>query len=219
LLYHHVDASAEDHRYYVAPEQFEQEMKAFRDWGYTTITVKSLVQAITEGRELPPHPMLITFDDGHRDIYTNAFPIMQKYGFKGVLYVVGNYLGAEGFMDRTEILEMYQAGWDVGSHGMKHIDVTKLFGDDLLIEVEGSRQKLENTLGIEILTFAYPFGAKDKTSVDYVQAAGYIAAMGAEGYRDSQGNWNLFDLQRVEIQGTESIESLTRFLTWKGNDE
>src|SRR5215208_3396144 len=81
LLYHHVATSDTDHRYYVSPEQFEQEIKALSDWGYSTITVRMLVQAISSGCELPPHPIMITFDDGHLDIYANAFPIMQKYGF------------------------------------------------------------------------------------------------------------------------------------------
>jgi peptidoglycan/xylan/chitin deacetylase (PgdA/CDA1 family) len=176
-----------------------------------------LVQTITTGRELPPHPIMITFDDGHMDNYTNAFPIMKKYGFTGALYIVGNYMGADGFMDRGQILEMYEAGWDVGSHSMNHLDLTKLSDKDLRREIIGSKKTLEETLGIEILSFAYPFGAKNNTILGRVQAAGYIAAMGAEGYTDSQGAWNLFNLQRVEIKGSEDVASMSRFLTWKGD--
>jgi peptidoglycan/xylan/chitin deacetylase (PgdA/CDA1 family) len=141
---------------------------------------------------------------------------MQKYGFTGTLYIVGNYMGADGFMDRPQILEMYRAGWDVGSHSMNHYDLTKLSEKDLRTEIIGSKKKLEDKLGIEILSFAYPFGAKTNTILSSVHGAGYIAAMGAEGYTDNQGKWNLFDLQRVEIKGTEDIKSLSRFLTWKG---
>src|SRR5215216_1840487 len=70
LLYHHVGTSDTDHRYYVSPEEFEQEIKALRDWGYTTISLKMLVQTIISGCELPPHPIMITFDDGNMDTYT-----------------------------------------------------------------------------------------------------------------------------------------------------
>ena len=216
LLYHRIDVSPINSRYYVPPETFEQEIKVLRDWEYTTITSEMLVQAITTGRELPPHPILITFDDGHLDNYTNAFAIMKKYGFIGVLYIVGNYLGADGFMDRDQILEMYDAGWEVGSHSMNHFDLTKLNPQDQRNEIVGSKEKLENVLGIDILTFAYPFGAKDGSVMDYVRFAGYNAAMGAEGYTDSQGEWNLFNLQRVEIKGSEDAKSMTRFLTWHG---
>jgi len=219
LLDHHIDISPINSRYYVPPETFEQELKVLRDLGYTSITIKMLVNAITTGRELPPHPILITFDDGHLDNYTNAFPIMQKYGFTGVLYIVGNYLGADGFLNREQILEMVHAGWDVGSHSMNHYDLTKLSLADQHKEIMGSKKKLEDVLGIDILTFAYPFGAKNNSILSYAEAAGYIAAMGAEGYTDSQGEWNLFNLQRVEIKSSEDGKTFTRFLTWKGNTE
>lgn len=216
LLYHHISISPINSRYYVPPETFEQEIKVLYDWGYTSITAKMLAQAITQGRELPPHPILITFDDGHIDNYTNAFPIMQKYGFTGVLYIVGNYLGTDDYLNRAQILEMYKAGWEVGSHTLNHYDLTKLTSQQLHREIFGSKEKLEYALGIDILTFAYPFGAVNRSIISYAQAAGYIAAMGAEGYTDNQGKWNLFNLQRVEVKSSETPKTFTRFLTWQG---
>ena len=219
LLFHHIGISPVNSRYYVSPEKFDQELKALQDWGYTTISTQMLVQAITVGRELPPHPMLITFDDGHMDNYVNAFPIMQKYGFTGMLYIVANYLGADGFMDRDQILEMHDAGWEVGCHSMNHYDLTKLAPEDQHTEIIESREKLERVLGIDIQTFAYPFGAKNPAVLDYVRFAGYMAAMGAEGYIDQQGDWNLFNLQRVEIKGSDDVQSMTRFFTWHGSSK
>lgn len=216
LLYHHIGISPIDSRYYVPPEKFEQEIKVLYNLNYTSITVEMLVQAITLGRELPAHPILITFDDGHADNYTNAFPIMQKYGFTGVLYIVTNYLGVQGYLNRDQVLEMYRAGWEVGSHTMNHYDLTKLTPEQQSREIAGSKKKLEDVLGIDILTIAYPFGAKNKSILGAARAAGYIAAMGAEGYTDSQGDWNLFNLQRVEIKSSEDAKTFTRFLTWKG---
>jgi peptidoglycan/xylan/chitin deacetylase (PgdA/CDA1 family) len=217
LLFHHISVSPINSRYYVPPETFEQEIKVLSDWGYTSITATMLAQTITQGRQLPPHPILITFDDGHVDNYTNAFPIMQKYGFTGVLYIVGNYLGTNGYMDREQILEMYKAGWEVGSHTMNHYDLTKLTPEQLHREVFNSRKKLETVLGIDILTFAYPFGAVNRSVISYAQAAGYIAAMGAEGYTDNQGKWNLYNLQRVEVKSSEDAKTFTRFLSWQGS--
>lgn len=216
LLFHHIGFSAEKNRYYVPPKMFETEIKTLREWGYVTITTQMLVQAVTLGRELPPHSMLITFDDGNADIYTNAFPIMKKYGYTGVLYIVGNYLGADGFMDRDQILEMYHAGWEVGCHSMSHLDLTKMSPEDQRREIVESKEWLQNALGIDILTFAYPFGAKNDAVMDYVRFAGYMAAMGAEGYTDSQGTWNLLDLQRVEIKASDDVNSMARFFTWHG---
>lgn len=217
LLYHHIDVSPNSSRYYVPPKKFEEQIKLLHDWGYESITTDMLVQAILTGVELPPRPLIITFDDGHMDNYTTAYPIMQRYGFKGVLYLVANYIGTEGYMDVDQILEMHNAGWEVGSHSMNHLDLTKLDPDKLRDETVGSRKALEERLGIPILTFAYPFGYYDNSVMDYVQFAGYIGAMGASGYTPAQGKWNLFYLQRVEIKSSEDAKTFTRFLPWHGD--
>jgi len=217
ILYHRIDVSPINSRYYVTPGKFEEQMKLLRDWGYTSITTTMLIQAINEGAELPPRPFLLTIDDGNLDNYTNAFPIMQKYGFTGVLYLVGNYIGAQNYMNVEQVLEMHNAGWEVGSHSMSHLDLTKLESDAIRTEIVGSRETLEEILGIPVLTFAYPFGFKNESAVDYIKFAGYIGAMGASGYTPAQGMWNLYYLQRVEIKGSEDAKTFTRFLPWQGD--
>ncbi len=217
LLYHHIDTSPINNRYYVTPEKFEAQMKLLHDWGYTSITATMLIEAITQGTKLPPRPFVITMDDGYLDNYTNAFPITQKYGFTGVLYLVSNYIGAENYLTVDQVLEMYRAGWEVGSHGMNHLDLTKVNAETAYAEVVGSRRVLEEMLGIPVLTFAYPFGAYNDVAIGYVKAAGYIGAMGASGYAPAQGLWNLYYLQRVEIKGSENEKTFTRFLPWHGD--
>jgi peptidoglycan/xylan/chitin deacetylase (PgdA/CDA1 family) len=217
LLYHRIDVSPINSRYYVPPEKFEAQMKLLHDWGYTSITTTMLIKAITEGAELPPRPFLLTIDDGNLDNYLNAFPIMQKYGFTGTLYLVSNYVGADGYMDVEQVLEMHKAGWEVGSHSLNHFDLTKIGPDRARDEVIRSKKVLEEMLGVAVLTFAYPFGAYNAAAMDYVRTAGYIGAMGASGYTPAQGTWNLFYLQRVEIKGSEDVRSCTRFLPWQGD--
>jgi len=217
LLYHRIDISPIDSRYYVTPQKFEEQMKLLHDWEYTTITTIQLIQAITLGTKLPPRPLIITFDDGHLDNYTSAFPIMQKYGFTGILYLVNNYIGTDQYMNADQVLEMYHAGWEVGSHSQNHFDLTKLNEEKQRAEIVESRELLEQLLDIPILTFAYPFGAKNDSTLDYAKFAGYVGAMGASGYTPAQGEWNLYYLQRVEIKGNEDAKTFTRFLPWLGD--
>jgi len=217
LLYHHIGNSSTDGRYYVTPEKFDAQLALLHNWEYTVITIPMLIQAITQGTALPPRPIIITFDDGHLDNYTTAFPIMQKYGYTGVLYIVYNYIGVDGYMNTDQIIEMHNAGWEIGSHSLSHADLTKLDPDALKSEIFDSRTLLEQMLGIPIQTFAYPFGAKNDFAVDLVKASGYMAAMGASGYTPAQGLWNLYYLQRVEIKGTEDAKTFTRFLPWFGD--
>jgi peptidoglycan/xylan/chitin deacetylase (PgdA/CDA1 family) len=217
LLYHRIDSSPIDSRYYVTPEKFEAEMKLLHDWEYTSITTEMLVKAITEGAELPPRPFLVTIDDGNLDNYTNAFPIMQKYGFTGVLYLVYNYVGIEHYMNKDQILEMVEAGWEVGSHSMNHFDLKKIKPDQQRNEIVESRQLLEKLLGVPVKTFAYPFGSRNDSAINYVHFAKYIAAMSAEGFTADQGKGNLYILQRMEIKGTDDARTFIRFLPWHGD--
>ena len=218
LMYHWIEVSPIDSRYYVSPDKFESEIKLLRDWGYTSISTTMLVQAITAGASLPPRPIIITFDDAHEDNYTNAFPIMKKYGFTGVLYLPYDYIGTKGYLTVGEVKEMAAAGWEIGSHTLSHpINFPTLDAPTLRAEVVDSRKKLAALLGLPILTFAYPFGYGTNAAVDYVHFAGYIAGMGATGFTADQGPSNLFVLQRCEIEGWEDAKTIIRFLPWHGD--
>jgi len=216
LLYHRVDVSSTDSQYYVSPGKFEEQMKLLRDWGYTTITTELLVKTITEGADLPLRPIIITFDDGHLNNYTTAFPIMKKYGFTGILYIVGSYMDTPAYMTVDQIKEMAKDGWEVGSHSMGHLDLTSLDQQQLRYEIIESRNFLETKLGVPIQTFSYPFGVNDITVINLAYSAGYIAAMGT-GYTYAQGEANLFALQRRGVDGTRDLNWFASFLPWQGD--
>jgi len=216
LLYHRIDGSSTDSQYYVSPDKFEGQLKLLRDWGYTTITTELLVKAIDDGADLPLHPILITFDDGHLDNYKTAFPIMQKYGFTGVIYIIGDYMGTPEYMDAAQIKEMAIAGWEVGSHSMTHPDLTSLNRQQQQYEIIESRKFLEDKLGMPVLTFAYPFGESDSAVINLTYSAGYIAAMGL-GSTHNQRTSNLFALQRRGVDGRRDLNFFASFLPWQGD--
>jgi len=216
ILYHRIGKSPIDSQYYVPPEKFEEQMKLLHDWEYTVIPVETLVNAITDGADLPPRPVIITFDDGDISVYETAFPILQKYGLTGVVYIVNNYMGTEGYMSAEQIKELVAAGWEVGSHSRSHRDLTKLEPEVQRAEVVEAREVLQEILGVPVLTFAYPFGIINPSVGSYVHFAGYIAAMGL-GFTADQGKSNLFWLQRREIKGEYDIKQFADFLPWQGD--
>lgn len=175
-----------------------------------------LLKAIAEGTELPPRPMLITFDDGHLNNYTTAFPIMQKYGFTGILYIVGNYIGIDDYLGIDQIKEMAAAGWEVGSHSMNHSDLTALEPQRRRAEIVDSKGFLEKTLGVPVRTIAYPFGFSNSGVIDYAHFAGYVAGMSL-GFTHDQGSGNIFTLQRRDVKGTYDIKQFASFLPWQGD--
>ena len=213
LLYHHIGISpTEDTVYYVSPDAFERQMNLLYQWGYKTISVELLARAINEGAELPPRPIILTFDDGSETIYTTALPIMQKYGFTGTAYIIYNYMWLPNYMDTDQVRALHAAGWEIGSHGLSHSGLTerpKRQAD----EIVESRRKLRSQLDVSILSFSYPFGAYNKDSLYYVHYAGYIAAMGL-GEETVQSDKNLFYLYRQPVKGTDDLRTFASLLPW-----
>jgi len=216
LLYHHIGlpSSQAASTYYVAPEDFEIQMKALSDWGYTSISISQLVEAILHSARLPNRPVLITFDDGNLDVYTNAFPIMQKYGFTGVMYIVANFLYADGYMGLDQIQELVAAGWEVGSHSMTHAHLPYNH-DRLNLEIAQSRIDLQKTLGVQVMSFAYPFGEMDATVSTQVQSYGYTSAVGL-GTLWNQSVYNLYYLSRWPVISGVDLGTFASYLPWSG---
>jgi peptidoglycan/xylan/chitin deacetylase (PgdA/CDA1 family) len=214
LLYHHIGFSAKnDTVYYVSADTFQQHMNLLYVWGYKTISVELLVKAIKEGAELPPKPILLTFDDGSETIYTTALPILQRYGFTGTSYIVLNYIGIPGYMNVNHIQLLHAAGWEIGSHGLSHVDLTQNPRKQI-DEIVESQKRLQSLLGVPVLSFAYPFGAYNDDSLNDVHAAGYIAAMGL-GNNTLQSDKNLFYLYRQPVEGTDDLQSFALLLPWR----
>lgn len=214
LLYHHIGYSLRDQTdYYISPESFDQQMNLLYQGGYQTISVELLTRAINQGAELPPKPILLTFDDGSDTVYSTAQPIMQRYGFTGVSYIVYYTIGLTHYMNVDQIQALHAAGWEIGSHSLSHKDLTMPpYRQEN--EIVQSRRMLEALLGVPVLSFAYPFGAYDEDAVSYVRLAGYIAAMGL-GKESAQGSKNLFYLYRQPVEGTDDLRIFASRLPWR----
>jgi peptidoglycan/xylan/chitin deacetylase (PgdA/CDA1 family) len=212
LLYHHISDEAPGTRYYVTPAEFKKEMEDLQRWGYTTIPISLLVDALKSGASLPPRPIVITFDDGHQSVYDNAFPIMKKLGMVGVVYIVANRLQSKDFMDVAELKEMIDSGWEVGAHSMTHADLTLNHGN-LRSEILDSRLTLESALGVHVPTFAYPFGAVDSTVAQKTADYGFKAAVGlGRSWEHTLGT--LYYLSRIEVYGGLETQAFAALLPW-----
>ncbi|MBE7023851.1 MAG: polysaccharide deacetylase family protein [Clostridia bacterium] len=93
LMYHSVD---EGHMTtIISVDNFRKHMEIIRDNGYTPVSLEDLVDYVDYGMPLPEKPVIITFDDGYRDNYTNAFPVLREFGFKATIFAIGSSVGKE----------------------------------------------------------------------------------------------------------------------------
>jgi peptidoglycan/xylan/chitin deacetylase (PgdA/CDA1 family) len=214
LLYHRVEGTTTDSRYSVPVPVFRAQMQALHDWGYTAIPISLLLDALTEGAPLPEKPVVITFDDGNLNIYENAFPIMQEYGYPGVFYIIARNINVgTNVVHVPELEEMIAAGWEVGSHSYNHPD---LAANHALIpyEVGQSKADLEAALGVEIQTFAYPYGTIDPYLESQVRRYGYRGGMGL-GTSWTHTLETLFYLSRIEVYSSYTMDDFAARLPWK----
>ena len=98
LMYHHLSEDVTNSEM-VSPEQFEAQIRALTEAGYTSISFDELQAYVLRGELLPEKPVVITFDDGYRSNYTLAYPILQKYGMKATIFAIGVSFGTDHYKD------------------------------------------------------------------------------------------------------------------------
>lgn len=183
---------------------FEQHMKWLKEYGYTSITPEELYEFIVNGSELPEKPVLITFDDGYKDNYTNAYPIMKKYGFKGTIFVVTGFLGVyDNYMTWEQAKELADNGFSIESHTYSHKSMTEASDEEISKELTKSRDTIKNKLGIDADFMAYPTGTYNLHIAELVQKAGYKGAFTIK-YDNVSRESNVYALERVPIFHTEN---------------
>lgn len=211
LLYHHVADGNEYSRFHVSIADFRAQMQALSDGGYTAIPISWVIEALIDGRALPDKPVVITFDDGHQNVYDNAFPIMQEFGFPGVFYIVANRIhDIPDFVNTDALKEMIDAGWEIGSHTYTHSDVT-LGNINVHFEIAQSKTDLEAALSTEVETFAYPYGSITPFIAQRVISYGYQAGVGL-GISATHTLNDLFYLHRLEVYGHYNLSQFKEII-------
>lgn len=214
LVYHnvaplHPGETREQREFDIEPAMFEAEMRTIRDEGYTVISLRALVDALTGGSPVPARSVVITFDDGWQTQFAHAFPVLVRMGYTATFFVFTAPIGRRSeFMTWKELQEMQAAGMTIGSHSRTHPYLNKT--PALKNELSGSRKDIERQIGTTPAFFAYPFGEKADSLKVAVRDAGYRAARGFGG-----GAWNskenLLSLHSVPAPpGVASLRSLLR---------
>ena len=190
LMYHRVpDAPiATKHRTFVTKGNFEKQLQFFTRRGLQSITFQDYLAFSTGVKplsEFPQKPFILTFDDGYLDNFHNMLPLTQKYGYKGVLFLLGDFSASGNFWDIGEDIEanrimtteqkkaFVDRGWEIGAHTLTHPHLTRLSDAEVLHELVESRDRIEHELQTKVVSFAYPFGTYDDRVKDLVKQAGF----------------------------------------------
>lgn len=201
LLYHHVsDEKTDLPKITVSCEVFEMQMKRLRQAGFQTITVDDLIGYMSgKNAALPDKPIIISFDDGYEDNYLNAFPILKKYGFKAVIFMVGVNIDAPRRLSGKQMKEMSAYGLEFGSHSVTHRDLTSLSPNELRQETRASKVAIEKVIGKEVKLFSYPYGFYNLPVWEDVEFTGFDGAVTVLSGPAKYGYDNIFLMRRITI--------------------
>lgn len=210
LAYHHIAYRRPQNSYFVSPEIFDEQMKWLKDNNYQVISFDDFYQAASGRGKLPKKPIVLTFDDGNRDQYLNAFPVLKKYGFTATFFIISKSVG-KGGITWDELRELQAAGNIIGSHTVNHDDLATLSPEQLNYELRESQNILEKNLDTKIKYLCYPGGSYDVDVIAAAKNAGYLAAVTTRHKVDQEiKNENSFyTLPRVHID-----DEMPTFIDW-----
>lgn len=198
-----------------SPEAFRRDMEQIHQAGYQVVSLAKVLDSIAGKVELPEKTVAITFDDGLACIYENALPILQEFGYPSSLFIVSGFVNGYNewgevfglprrrMLTSSEIRTLAKSGVNIGAHTVNHAWLGKSEKDVATKEIRDSKATLEDILGQEVSTFAYPFGNWNRMARNAVIEAGYTGACSTMPGRNKQDT-DPFLLHRTEIKGGDA---------------
>jgi peptidoglycan/xylan/chitin deacetylase (PgdA/CDA1 family) len=227
LCYHHIRdiqmPSRKDRGYEVTLAQFKAQMKALADSGYQTVLPDQLNDYLVYGTPLPPKPVMLTYDDTSEEHFTIAKPEMEKYGFKGVFFLMTISIDRPRYMTKDQIKQLAADGHAVASHTWDHHRVDR-YKSENTVEERGvkkvvndweqqlgkSKKTIEAITGKPVVDFAYPFGIWSKEGIPEIKKQGYRMAFQLSTQRDSLEP--MYTVRRMIVSPEWSAEGMIRVM-------
>ncbi len=167
LMYHGIRERLDGRRPYyetsTTPAVFARHMQFLKDEGYQALDLSKAVSKLSAGESFGKQ-VVITFDDGYRDFYTHAFPVLQRHNFRAALFLpsarIGNQricLGGNEYLTWAEVRDLNAHGIAIASHTVTHPELRNLSDHEIDREVGESKQTIEDKLGAAVVSFAYPY--------------------------------------------------------------
>ncbi len=214
LLYHSVGEAYPNSRW-VKTDAFRAQMIDLLDRGYTPITAGDL-DRIEQGAPPPPQPIVLTFDDGYRNFYLNAYPILHELGIPATMLLPTTRIADSeagrvhydiDYLTWSEVKEMAENGIEMGAHSRTHPRLRDLTKEAQRDEIEGSMLDLEAHMGQRPTVFAYPGGSFDGTTRDLVESCGYQSALSVSSGVDGR-----YERQRISVHVDVDLKTFRKMI-------
>ena len=206
LMYHSVNAVAPpENRLVVSAASFERQMRFLKEHRYNVVSLEAIAELIREKKKIPDRTLAITFDDGYKDNYTYAFPILKKYSLPATVFIIVNEVNRlqNDRLNWSQIKEMHDSGLiTIGSHCLNPEPLVNIKSEEVLRrEIFEAKKILEDKLNSRVNIFSYPGGLFNDKIRGLVIEAGYKMAVATNPGRKFSNN-DIFALKRLRISST-----------------
>lgn len=218
LMYHYVEpwpvnAGEIRRNLTVQPGDFAAQIRYLHDHGYVTVSLYDLLYTLTLGWPLPPKAVVITFDDGYRDLMQYAVPVMQPYGYTGTVFVITELMdkGLNPYLTWPQVESLYTMGWKIEPHTKTHDELAGQSRDFQFYQMLGSMQTIAAHVGVMPRFFNYPSGKYDDVTLQLDRELGLWGAVTVEFGRTHTLD-SLYTLTRVRVGGQDTLQQFVNML-------
>jgi peptidoglycan/xylan/chitin deacetylase (PgdA/CDA1 family) len=215
LVYHSVRPHPKKESVYqdfydVTPELLRRQLEYLKENGYAAISFDALADYFDDGIPLPKKSVILSFDDGWKNQYEYAFPLLQEFEMTATFFIFTNAVNRGNHLTWNELREMRDAGISIEAHTKMHPYLIKITDtEELAREIAGSKKILEEELGVQVTSFAYPFGQYNDASIEEVKTAGFRVARSLHGETMQKENERY--ILRASL-ATDNFEDFKRLL-------
>ncbi len=212
IMYHSIDYEA-GNELRVSKDAFREQMKYLKDKGYTTLSLDELYSFMVNNKPIPEKSVVLTFDDGYKDNYENAYPILKEFGFNAAVFIIVNCIDKEkDYLTSQQLKEMDVNGVSIESHTINHDQLDKLPYNKQVETLKSSKEYIEKLLNKKVKYIGYPYGKTNDSAIKAAKNTGYkMAFTTVSGW--SNNNQGMYTLHRVYISANYDIKEFERRLT------
>jgi peptidoglycan/xylan/chitin deacetylase (PgdA/CDA1 family) len=206
LAYHSLDPERFPNKLAISPELFQKQMLWLKRNRFQVIGLEACAKGKWK-EKLLARKTAITFDDGYRDNYERAFPVLKELGFAAMFFVTPESVGREGFMTWEMLREMAAVpGIEIGSHALEHKPLSDIPEQEAWTSLVASKKTLEEKLSCEIKAISYPCGSFNEKILEMARGAGYAYGCAASHVHDRKFLGNPYLLRRIKISASSGSD-------------
>ncbi|MBR7149710.1 MAG: polysaccharide deacetylase family protein [Oscillospiraceae bacterium] len=197
LMYHEVNDLLAN-SLYLSVADFTAHLNYFEQAGIEPISMQQLYDHWFNEAPLPEKPIVLTFDDGYRSMYTTVYPLLKERGWSGTFYCITSTFENPGHLTAEMIAEMAAGGMEIGSHTVSHLELNSLGSERLDRELAESREILATLTAQEINMLCYPAGRYNDATKVAASDTGYLTGVTTQ-YGFAKKSQGMFDLKRIRV--------------------